>query len=349
MSKTKKKAYLYKGFLLLASGVFIYLLFKQFGSLSDAASFLSQGSWYFVLAVLGIQILAIVNRGAFYQTLYEFFGTKDSLKRLVKLSLSSNFLNLAAPSGGLSGIAVFIAEAENHGMTKSRATFVNMFAYFIYYSVFLIILLFGLFYLLFNHKLYQYQIVTAAILFGMILLLIIVLFAALEQAARVKKLFAFVATCVNFIARILKRPDFIKTENIQILSKEVNESLKHVSKNWRGLWLPVFHVVLIEVIDILTLYYLFLAFKYPIYPGILITTYAIGVLFTLISITPGGIGVVEAVMVFVLTNLSVPVELSTIVVFAFRIINYWIPFGAGFVAFRSFQNEKIERIENAAN
>jgi len=347
MAQSKKIAYLYKGLLLLASGVFIYFLFRQFGTITQAADILSKGSWYFILAVIAIQILSIINRGAFYQTLYEFFGAKDSLKRLVTLSLSANFINLAAPTGGLSGMAVFISEAQRHGMSKSRATFVNFFGYFIYYGVFVLLLLFGLFYLLFNHQLYKYQIITAAILFGMILIILVALIAAFEQAARVKKLFSFVAMIANFWTRLISRKKVIHKVDVHIASTEVNACLKIIASKWRELWLPVFHVLLIEIIDILTLYYLFLAFKFPIYPGILITTYAIGVLFTLVSITPGGIGVVEVAMIFVLTNLQVPVELSTIVVFVYRIINYWLPFGLGFIAFRKFQSEKIERIENA--
>lgn len=348
MAQNKKLAYAYKALLLLASGVFIYLLFRQFGTITQAADVLSKGSWYFILAVLGIQVLSIINRGAFYHTLYDFFGAKDSLKRLIILSLSSNFINLAAPSGGLSGMAVFISEAQNHGMSKSRATFVNFFGYFLYYAVFVLLLLFGLFYLLFNHQLYKYQIITAAILFGMILIIMIALIAAFEEAARVKKLFGFVATITNFLTRLVSRKKVIHKVDIHLASTEVNQCLEIIASKWRELWLPIFHVFLIEIIDILTLYYLFLAFKFPIYPGILITSYAIGVLFTLVSITPGGIGVVEAAMIFVLTNLQVPIELSTIVVFVYRIMNYWLPFGLGFVAFRKFQTDKIERIENAS-
>jgi uncharacterized protein (TIRG00374 family) len=262
------------------------------------------------------------------------------------MQLAANFLNLAAPTGGLSGMAIFIAEAERHGVSKSRATFINFFAYFLYYAVFTLVLIFGLFYLVFNHQLYQYQIVTASVLLGMIFLIVIIAVAVFEEAARVNKLFSVVAQIINFITRVFNKKNVLSRSSINIMSKEVHESIVFVQRKWKALWLPVFHVLLTEAIDILTIYYLFLAFKYPIYPGILITAYAICVLFTLVSITPGGIGVVEAAMIFVLTNLGVPVELSAIVVFAYRIIGYWVPFGFGFIAFRSLQSEKIVKLEN---
>lgn len=346
---TKKTALLYKTFLLIASVVFIVLILRQLGTLTRAVQIFSEGSWYFILPVIGIQFLALINRGAFYQTLYDYFGVKDQLWRMTKMYLASNFLNLAAPTGGLSGMTIFISEAERHGMGRGRATFINFFAYFLYYAVFTIVLLFGLFYLVFNHQLYQYQIVTASILLGMIFFIVIAAFAVVEEAARLNKLFKLIASIINFFARIFNKKSILSSSSVNELSKEINESIRFIQKKLKALWLPVFHVLLAEAIDILTLYYLFLAFRYPIYPGILITAYAICVLFTLVSITPGGIGIVEAAMIFVLTNLGVPVELAAIVVFAYRIIGYWIPFGFGFIAFRSLQSEKILHLENGTS
>lgn len=345
----KNKKLIYQILFFIVSIVFIIVFIKQFGKLSSAVSTLAQGSWYFLLAVILVQVLAIINRGAFYQTLYDFFSVNDSLKKLVLISLASNFMNLVAPAGGLSGIAVFVAEAEHQGMSKSRATFVNFFGYFLYYGVFVLALLFGLFYLMFNHQLYHYQTIAASVLFGMIFILLIILIVAIEGAVKLKKLFVYVAAVINFVARIINRKRAtISKDAIHDMSDEVESCLKIIGQNWRRLWLPLFHVVLIEAIDIITLYYLFLAFKFPIYPGTLITVYAIGVLFTLISITPGGMGVVEATMILVLTNLSVPIELSAIAVLGYRVLTFWFPFIFGYFAFRTLQREKIIKISNGS-
>jgi len=346
---SKKTALIYKIILIVASVVFIILILRQLGTISHAAEILARGSWYFILPVIGIQVISVINRGALYQTLYDYFGVKDQLWRMSKMYLASNFLNLAAPTAGLSGMTIFISEAEHHGLSRGRATFVNFFAYFLYYAVFTLVLLFGLFYLVFNHQLYQYQVVTASILLGMIFLIVFVAVLAVEEAARLNKLFSLVAQVVNFITRLFNKKQVFSSNAVNILSREIHESMRYIQKKYKALWLPIFHVLLAEAIDILTLYYLFLAFKYPIYPGVLITAYAICILFTLVSITPGGIGIVEAAMIFVLTNLGVPVELSAIVVFVYRIIGYWLPFGAGFVAFRSLQEEKIFHLENGSS
>jgi hypothetical protein len=344
---TRTKKYLYQLLFFIISVVFIIFFIRQFGQISEAVNTLAGGVWYFLIAVIALVALGIVNRGAYYHSLYGYFGAQDSLRRLTILSLSSNFLNLAAPSGGASGAAVFISEAQRHGMTKTKATFVYLFSIFLIYFVFLLILLFGLFYLLFNHQLQKYQIITAAALFGILLAALIAMLVTLESAAKLKKLFRFISGIVNFFTRIINRKHIISGEEVQLVSQEMKDCVERIERQVRHLALPVFHVLLMEAIDILALYYIFLAFNYPIYPGILITVYAIGVLFSLMSITPSGVGVVEATMIVVLTGLKVPVELATIAVIVYRLFTFWVPFILGYIAFRLFQKEKIVRLERS--
>lgn len=347
MSKKNLKIY-NKLFFFAVSVVFIIVFVRQFGSISEAIETLSRGSWLFLAAIIVIQFVGIVNRGAFYHSLYEFFSVKDSLKKLTYLSVASNFLNLAAPAGGLSGMAVFVSEAQKQGMSKTRSIFVNLFAYFLIYLVFILVLLMGLFYLFFNEQLYTYQLVTAGILFGAIIILIIIALVALKGAARVKKLMTFAASALNYIARFLQsKKVLISDGQIHLISTEISECLKTIQTRFFQLRMPVLHVLLIETIDILTLFYIFLAFRFSINIGVLISVYAISVLFSLVSITPGGIGVVEATMIVVLTNLQVPVELATISVMAYRFFTFWTPFVLGYFAFRKLQRQKLIDLENA--
>lgn len=345
----KSKTILNKTLILAVSIIFIVVFVYKFGDFSKAIEMLSGGSWFFMVAIILIQALAIINRGAFYQSLYDFFSVKDTLKRLTLLSMASNFLNLAAPTAGLSGIAIFLSEAQSQGMSKSRSLFVNLFAYFLIYAVFVLVLLFGLFYLFFNNQLHPYQLVTAGVLFGMLVLSLVVFVVAIKGASKIKKLFEFLAKFVNYLAGFFQRRGLIQNDHINVLTEEINKCLKIVRANPRGLVVPALHVFLMEIIDILTLYYLFLAFQYPINVGVLISAYAICVLFSLISITPNGVGIVEATMILVLSNLKVPVELSAIVVISYRLFTFWLPFVFGFVSFRYLQKERIIKIDNESN
>lgn len=331
----------------IVSIAFIIVFILKFGELSSALELLASGSLFFLLCVIGLQVLSIINRGALFHSMYDFFGAKDTLRRLTYLALSSNFVNLVAPTAGLSGMAIFISEAQEQGMSKSRAIFVNIFTYFLIYAVFTIALLFGLFYLFFNHQLQKYIIISAAILFGMIVVILLAMAIAFGGAARVKNVIGFIAKLVNSVASFLQRRRvIINKTDIHLMSAEVHDCIAILKRRTRSLFLPVLHVVLLEAIDIMTLYYLFLAFKYPIYPGALITLYSVGVLFSLVSITPNGLGVVEATMILVGAGLGVPIELASVVVIGYRLVTFWLPFVVGYFAFRKMQKEKIIHLEN---
>ncbi|OQA52978.1 MAG: hypothetical protein BWY43_00266 [candidate division WS2 bacterium ADurb.Bin280] len=346
IEKKKKRGQL---LFLLISIVFIIVFVFKFSELSNTVELLMSGSVFFLLCVIALQVLSIINRGALYHSVYDYFGARDTLRRLTYLSLSSNFINLVAPAGGLSGMTIFISEAEDQGMSKSRAIFVNIFIYFLIYSVFIAALLFGLFYLFFNHQLQKYIIITAAILFGMIVVILFAAIIAFEGASRVKNVIGFIAKLVNSVAGFLQRRKIIiSNTDVHVVSEEVHECIKILKRKSKGLFLPVLHVFLLEAIDVITLYYLFLSFGYPVYPGVLITLYSVGVLFSLVSITPSGLGIVEATMILVAAGLGIPVELASVVVIGYRLVTFWLPFLLGYYSFRKMQKEKIIHLENGS-
>jgi uncharacterized protein (TIRG00374 family) len=76
---------------------------------------------------------------------------------------------------------------------------------------------------------------------------------------------------------------------------------------------------------------LFFAFHVRPEAGVLVTGYAIGVLFWLVSLTPQGIGIVEGVMALAYASLDVPAERATLIALAFRGLAFWLPMAAGAV------------------
>ena len=90
--------------------------------------------------------------------------------------------------------------------------------------------------------------------------------------------------------------------------------------------------LLAHILDITSLYLLFLAFNQPIGLGTLVAGYAVGILFWIVSITPQGIGVVEGVMALTFTSLGIPGAVATTVALAFRGLTFWLPMILGFFA-----------------
>lgn len=111
--------------------------------------------------------------------------------------------------------------------------------------------------------------------------------------------------------------------------------------------------------DAAALWVMLAAFGHP--PGVvgLLVAYGLANLLAAIPISPGGLGVIEAVLIPTLVGFGVPRAEASIGVVAYRLVNFWLPIPVGAVSYvaveqataskqrRSFRaeiNEQIERL-----
>ena len=79
---------------------------------------------------------------------------------------------------------------------------------------------------------------------------------------------------------------------------------------------------------VLTMTILWAAFRsvsYPISPGLVVIGFAVGVCLSLVSLVPGGLGVMESSMTAVYVKLGVPLERAVVAVLIFRVAYYVLP------------------------
>jgi len=115
-------------------------------------------------------------------------------------------------------------------------------------------------------------------------------------------------------------------------AEEFNQAALAVAEHPSRLIRTIFVAFLAHLLDLTTLYILFLTFHQPVGFGTLIAGYAVGILFWIVSITPQGIGVVEGMMALTFTSLGITGSVATTVVLAFRGLTFWMPMLLGFFA-----------------
>ncbi len=89
-----------------------------------------------------------------------------------------------------------------------------------------------------------------------------------------------------------------------------------------------------NAISISTLYFLFVALNQPASLGILVSGYAMAILFLNVSPVPQGIGVVKGLMTLVLTSLGLSGASALAVMLAFRGMSLWMPIVLSFLLLR---------------
>ncbi len=93
----------------------------------------------------------------------------------------------------------------------------------------------------------------------------------------------------------------------------------------RGCVGPLAGALLGIAFDVLSLFLLFLAARYPIGAGLLLAGYGLPLLIGKVAVVPGGLGVVEGGMVGMYHALGVPAATAVTVVLAYRAVSFWIP------------------------
>lgn len=97
------------------------------------------------------------------------------------------------------------------------------------------------------------------------------------------------------------------------------------------------------LLDAAALWVLLAAFGHPPAFGPLLTVYGLGIIIAMLPLTPGGIGIVEAVLVPALIAFDTPPDVALLGVLGWRLLEYWLPLPLGLAAYLSLRWEAWRR------
>jgi phosphatidylglycerol lysyltransferase len=331
---------------------FLWLVVSRVVEIEQLLKTLAEGQWLWVLVAATLQVGYYIFYTAMYQSAFDTVEVKSRIRDLLPVTFASVFVNVAVPTGGTSGQALFVDDAARRGESPARAAVGTLIALIIDFSAFALVLVIGLIYLFIYHDLKNYEVVTSLILFAMVIGLTGLLILGLQHPERLHRWLTWLVSTVNAWSRSFKRPQLMSEswadKNANELSEAAVAIVAHPGRICRTLAIALAG----NVIDLASLYSLFLAFHQPVTLGVLVAGYSIGILFWIVSITPQGIGIVEGMMTLVFTSLGVPAERAAIVSLSFRGLTFWLPLLIGFFVFqrlKTFNNEKPASVKKYIN
>ncbi len=315
-------------FLIIA---FLWFVISRLAEIQKLLSTLRQGVWEWVLVAAALQVLYYLVYSGLYQSSFDTVGVKSRLTELIPVTFSSIFLNVAAPLAGTSGNALFVEDARRRGESPARAAAGTLLVLVTDFGAFLLILIAGIFILFTFHDLQVYEVIGALLLLLLVTGLSAVLLLGVWRPDLLDRLLTLAELAINRVGKVFHRNDLLPSTWAKQNGEEFSGAAMAVAAHPERLARTLAVALLAHLVDLLSLWALFLAFHRAVSPGILIAGYAMGVLFWIISITPQGIGVVEGVMTLVYTSLGIPAEQSAVIALAFRGLTFWLPLLAGFL------------------
>ena len=323
----------------------IFLIVTRFAEVQQIFQTLQHGDLRFILLAAVVEFAWIYTLATTYQVIYRILGLKEQRQRLFLLATAAYFLSIVAPSGGVSGMAVFISDARKRGMSSARVTVASALWVLFDYGAFLCVLSLGLIVLIRRDNLEWTEIIASIILLAIALGLATLLYLGMKSAASLGNTLAYLSRIVNTIARPFIHRDYLQIERAYSFAHEIAEgitALKH--KPLKDLVVPLLLSLLNKTLLITILILMFLAFKTPFTPGIIIASFSMGYLFLIVSPTPSGIGIVEGVLVISLSSLNIPLEAATVIALSYRGFTFWMPLAVGLFSFR-----RLTQTTNATN
>jgi uncharacterized protein (TIRG00374 family) len=323
------------GLILLAA---IYLIISRFTEVEQILITIQMGNWWWLGLGLLLQFAWLVNIALLYRAVYRLLGMDGTLAQLLPLAVTSNFINTAAPTGGVGGMAIFITDAQERGISSARVTIASVLYLLFDYFGFLCVLAVGLVVLFVRNNLTWAEIIASGILLASAVGLAALFALGISSPRNLERVLIWVARAINkLLGPILRRP-YLSEARASQFAGDAATGLAALRTDWRDYLVPAGLALMGKVILIGILYACFLAFQVSQEAGTLVAGFCIAYLFTIVSPTPSGIGVVEGALAIGLSSMGVDLSAATVVTVAYRGLVFWLPFLYGFIGIRILEN-----------
>lgn len=265
--------------------------------------------WILVL-IVPVQLLSYYAIGGL---IFSYLRSKGDLKKtspwtMARMALELNFVNHIIPSGGAAGFSYLGWVLGRHGVSGGRAAMAQIIRFALAFSSFIGMLVIAVIILTLDGRVNRVMIALSLIL---VLAAVIGGFLAIYVIGNKRHLTAFARFVsrtanrfVNWISRG-KKPMIANQTKIEGFFLELNQDFVEIKKDKRILVKPLIWAVVANICDVALIFIAFLSLGTWVDPAILYVAFGVAGIASIVSVTPGGAGIYEAVMIAFLATSGV--------------------------------------------
>ncbi len=243
----------------------------------------------------------------------------------LRITFVSNTVNYVVTSAGLSGFAVRMLLLGKHGVGSGRAVLISLVQTFLTNFTLLFFIVGGFLSLVLRQQLVGGELVAASIalvIFAAVLVWAMILVG--HPRLRRRTLLWIGEALHRILRRVAPRwkPRRVRMWRFQ---HNLDEGFRFLLERKRRMLVPTAWICLDWVLTCAILWSAFRAVQHPVSPAMVLIGFGVGLLFTLVSIVPAGIGLMEGSMAAVFVSLGVPLEPAVLAILIFRLAYHLIP------------------------
>ncbi len=308
-------------------GVVEYLVLPQIAGVNKDLHLLGHVNWWYALLGVALEVASLLSYSALTRSVLP--RGSATLGRLFRIELSSQAVNHVLPGGTAAGTGIAYRLITEGGVSGADAGFA-LATEGIGSAVVLNVILWLALLVSISVQGFNAIYITAAgvgvVLFGAFGALIVALTRGAARSAKI-------------LAAIARRLPLVKAEAVTNLVNRLALRLRELGKDQELLRRAVGWAAANWLLDAASLWVFLLAFRHLIDPDTLLVAYGLAYVLAAIPLTPGGLGIVEGVLIPTLVGFGTPRGIAILAVISYRLVNFWLPIPVGALAYLSLRLE----------
>lgn len=244
---------------------------------------------------------------------------------LLPVTVAALALNLAVKSGGLAGLAVFVADGRRRGLPTARVSGAYVVAAAMADIAFVVTLAAGIVVVWLDGRITRPEVVAVVVFIILLAVRMAALIAAIRSRELLRRWWTLPARTVDRVLRRPARPHDVTGAD------ELYEVVGVLRRRPVAVLPAMGSAVAIDLLGAVMLWAALAAVGGGNRPVVALVAYAISTLFGIVGLLPGGLGFVEVGAVAVLVSFDTPVGVAAAAVVVFRVLQFWLPLAVGAV------------------
>lgn len=281
----------------------------------EAARLMGQVNVWILLLLIPIQFASYYATGGM---IFSYLRAKGELKNMshwstTRLALELNFVNHILPSGGAAGFSYLAWILSKHKVSVARSTMSQLIRFVLTFLSFVMLLVVAMIVLTVNH---QIDHVTVFVGLALVVAAVGATFFVIWLVRSKKRLEKFSAWLTGTVNKLVswvtrgKKPNIVKAAVLLDFFTGLHDDYLAIRRERKVLIRPFLWATIANILDVTLIWIAFWSLGFPLDPALLFVAFGIASIAGALSVTPGGAGVYEAVMVAFLAASGVTPEVA---------------------------------------
>ncbi len=316
-----------KAILIIVCIVACCVLLANADMLNDFASALATGAVVPLVIAVILMLVRHLTQAESYKTAFSAIGfDKTSLWDNIVLIFSIVFINTFCLFGGATGVAFIVDDLHRKGASLGTATSGAILSQVGYFAAIFVISVIGFITMTVSGTVNVLFVVGGLLLAGTLAILSSMFIIGYFKPDLLYRLFDFLDRWINKIISHFHRS--LPAAWGSATADSIIKSARILVHNPQGTAVTVSWASLSAITNMLCLVAVGFAFGYTNVP-VLVAAFALAAISVILSPTPQGVGVVEAVIIAAVAGGGGDAALGATIALVYRGVMFWIPFGIG--------------------